>query len=30
VAVTSGVTAEHGHAEKPGLFRRLTRLFTGR
>jgi ATP-dependent RNA helicase RhlB len=24
------VAGEHGHARKPGLFRRLTRLFTGR
>ncbi|WP_189441347.1 ATP-dependent RNA helicase RhlB [Rhodanobacter panaciterrae] len=30
VAVTSGKTGEHAHAKKPGLFRRLTRLFTGR
>ena len=30
VAVTSGKPSEHAHAEKPGLFRRLTRLFTGR
>jgi ATP-dependent RNA helicase RhlB len=29
VAVTSGKT-EHVHPKKPGLFRRLTRLFTGR
>ncbi len=29
VAVTSGKT-EHAHPKKPGLFRRLTRLFTGR
>ncbi|MGH8157544.1 MAG: ATP-dependent RNA helicase RhlB [Rhodanobacter sp.] len=29
VAVTSG-KAEHAHPKKPGLFRRLTRLFTGR
>ncbi|MBA2080191.1 hypothetical protein PCA_16965, partial [Rhodanobacter sp. PCA2] len=27
VAATTG---EHSHAGKPGLFRRLTRLFTGR
>ncbi len=30
VAVTSGKTSEHPHPNKPGLFRRLTRLFTGR
>ncbi len=30
VAVTSGKSAEHAHPNKPGLFRRLTRLFTGR
>ncbi|HWX65042.1 MAG TPA: DEAD/DEAH box helicase [Rhodanobacter sp.] len=30
VAVTSGKTGEHAHPKKPGLFRRLTRLFTGR
>ncbi len=32
VEVTSGKAAEHRHAHpnKPGLFRRLTRLFTGR
>ncbi|MEO6926522.1 MAG: DEAD/DEAH box helicase [Rhodanobacter sp.] len=30
VAVTSGKTGEHPHPNKPGLFRRLTRLFTGR
>ncbi|TAL88018.1 MAG: DEAD/DEAH box helicase [Rhodanobacter sp.] len=30
VAVTSGKTGEHAHPNKPGLFRRLTRLFTGR
>jgi ATP-dependent RNA helicase RhlB len=30
VAVTSGKPSEHAHAKKPGLFRRLTRLFTGR
>jgi ATP-dependent RNA helicase RhlB len=36
VAVTAGKTGktgktgEHAHAKKPGLFRRLTRLFTGR
>ena len=31
VAVTSGSkTGEHAHPKKPGLFRRLTRLFTGR
>ena len=30
VAVTAGVTAGHAHPKKPGLFRRLTRLFTGR
>jgi ATP-dependent RNA helicase RhlB len=29
VEVTSGKSGEHAHA-KPGLFRRLTRLFTGR
>ncbi|RAN82817.1 hypothetical protein B5P43_01710 [Bacillus sp. SRB_336] len=29
VAVTSG-KVEHAHPKKPGLFRRLTRLFTGR
>jgi ATP-dependent RNA helicase RhlB len=30
VAVTSGVAGEHAHPKKPGLFRRLSRLFTGR
>ncbi|WP_447732028.1 DEAD/DEAH box helicase [Rhodanobacter soli] len=30
VAVTSGKPGENAHAKKPGLFRRLTRLFTGR
>jgi ATP-dependent RNA helicase RhlB len=30
VAVTAGKSHEHAHAKKPGLFRRLTRLFTGR
>jgi ATP-dependent RNA helicase RhlB len=30
VVVTSGKSSERAHAEKPGLFRRLTRLFTGR
>ena len=30
VAVTSGKSSENAHAKKPGLFRRLTRLFTGR
>ncbi len=32
VVVTSGKPSEHAHAhpKKPGLFRRLTRLFTGR
>ena len=32
VAVTSGVAVagEHAHPKKPGLFRRLSRLFTGR
>lgn len=30
VAVQSGVVAEHHAPKKPGLFRRLTRLFTGR
>ncbi len=30
VAVTAGKTGEHAHPKKPGLFRRLTRLFTGR
>ena len=30
VAVTSGKPSENAHAKKPGLFRRLTRLFTGR
>ncbi|MEO8810710.1 MAG: DEAD/DEAH box helicase [Rhodanobacter sp.] len=30
VAVTTGKTAERAHPNKPGLFRRLTRLFTGR
>jgi len=30
VAVTSGKTGEHAHTNKPGLFRRLTRLFTGK
>jgi len=30
VAVTAGKAAEHAHPDKPGLFRRLTRLFTGR
>lgn len=30
VAVTSGKTGEHAHPNKPGLFRRLTRLFTGK
>ena len=30
VAVTAGVPSTHAHPKKPGLFRRLTRLFTGR
>lgn len=30
VAVTAGAKGEHAHQKKPGLFRRLTRLFTGR
>ena len=30
VAVTAGMPAEHAHAKKPGLLRRLTRLLTGR
>jgi ATP-dependent RNA helicase RhlB len=30
VAVTSGKAGDHAHPKKPGLFRRLTRLFTGR
>ncbi|MEP6897912.1 MAG: DEAD/DEAH box helicase [Rhodanobacter sp.] len=30
VTVTSGKTGDHAHPKKPGLFRRLTRLFTGR
>jgi len=30
VAVTVGKPAEHARADKPGLFRRLTRLFTGK
>ncbi len=30
VAVTTGKTTEHAHPNKAGLFRRLTRLFTGR
>jgi ATP-dependent RNA helicase RhlB len=30
VAVTSGKKGDHAHPKKPGLFRRLTRLFTGR
>ncbi len=30
VAVTSGKPSEHAHPKKPSLFRRLTRLFTGR
>ncbi|MGY3039752.1 ATP-dependent RNA helicase RhlB [Rhodanobacter sp. TND4EL1] len=30
VAVTSGKPVEHAHPKKPGLFRRLTKLFTGR
>jgi ATP-dependent RNA helicase RhlB len=30
VAVTSGKPGEHAHPNKPGLFRRLTRLFTGK
>ncbi|WP_158880573.1 DEAD/DEAH box helicase [Rhodanobacter sp. L36] len=30
VAVTSGKTGEHAHPKKPGIFRRLTKLFTGR
>ncbi|MEO7052992.1 MAG: DEAD/DEAH box helicase, partial [Rhodanobacter sp.] len=30
VVVTSGKPGEHAHPNKPGLFRRLTRLFTGR
>ena len=30
VAVTSGKTTGHVHPGKPGLFRRLTRLFTGK
>ncbi|HEY8587675.1 MAG TPA: DEAD/DEAH box helicase [Rhodanobacter sp.] len=29
IAVTSGKLVEHAGAKKPGLFRRLTRLFTG-
>ncbi|EIL92743.1 DEAD/DEAH box helicase [Rhodanobacter spathiphylli] len=30
VAVTSGKAVEQAHPQKPGLFRRLTKLFTGR
>ncbi|CAM5403315.1 DEAD/DEAH box helicase [Rhodanobacter lindaniclasticus] len=30
VAVTAGKTSGHAHPDKPGLFRRLTRLFTGK
>ncbi|WP_426701851.1 DEAD/DEAH box helicase [Rhodanobacter sp. Col0626] len=30
VAVTSGKPSEHAHPKKPGLFRRLSKLFTGR
>ena len=30
VAVTAGAPSVHAHPKKPGLFRRLTRLFTGR
>jgi ATP-dependent RNA helicase RhlB len=30
VAVTAGKPVEHTHPDKPGLFRRLTRLFTGK
>jgi ATP-dependent RNA helicase RhlB len=30
VAATSGKAGDHAHPKKPGLFRRLTRLFTGR
>jgi ATP-dependent RNA helicase RhlB len=30
VAVTSGKAVEHARPDKPGLFRRLTRLFTGK
>ncbi|MGB3498070.1 MAG: ATP-dependent RNA helicase RhlB, partial [Rhodanobacter lindaniclasticus] len=30
VAVTSGKPVVHAHPDKPGLFRRLTRLFTGK
>ncbi|HEY0197518.1 MAG TPA: DEAD/DEAH box helicase [Rhodanobacter sp.] len=30
VAATSGKTGDQAHPKKPGLFRRLTRLFTGR
>jgi ATP-dependent RNA helicase RhlB len=30
VAVTAGAAGEHAHPKKPGLFRRLSRLFTGR
>ncbi|MCW8806937.1 MAG: DEAD/DEAH box helicase [Rhodanobacter sp.] len=30
VEVTSGKAHDHAHPHKPGLFRRLTRLFTGR
>ncbi|MEO5813597.1 MAG: helicase-related protein, partial [Rhodanobacter sp.] len=30
VAVTAGAPGAHAHPKKPGLFRRLTRLFTGR
>ena len=30
VVVTAGKASEHAPAKKPGLFRRLTRLFTGR
>jgi ATP-dependent RNA helicase RhlB len=29
VAVTAGAPSAHAHPKKPGLFRRLTRLFTG-
>jgi ATP-dependent RNA helicase RhlB len=30
VATTAGAKGDHAHPKKPGLFRRLTRLFTGR
>jgi len=30
VAATAGAASEHAHPKKPGLFRRLSRLFTGR